>query len=96
MANTKSAEKRNRQNETRRVRNTTARSQLKTTIKKAREAIAKNDATAKPAVVAAAAALGKAASRKVLHKRTASRRISRLAKAAAKAAKAPAAAPAKA
>lgn len=91
MANTKSAEKRNRQNETRRVRNTTARSQLKTTIKKAREAIAKNDATAKPAVVAAAAALAKAASRKVLHKRTASRRISRLAKAAAKASKAAAA-----
>jgi small subunit ribosomal protein S20 len=90
LANTKSAEKRNRQALKRRARNTTVRTTVKGALKKAREAIATKD-TAKTgdAVKAAARTLSKAASKGVIHKRNASRRISRMAKAAhaAKAAK---------
>ncbi|XXF80531.1 30S ribosomal protein S20 [Myxococcaceae bacterium GXIMD 01537] len=89
MANTKSAEKRNRQSLKRRARNTAVRTTVKNAVKNAREAIGgKEPAKAKEAVKNAARVIGKATSKGVLHKRTASRRISRLAKAAAKAAKA--------
>ena len=82
MANTKSAEKRNRQAQKRRARNVAVRTQVKGAVKKARET--KDTSSLRGAF----SALNKAASKGVLHKRTAARRISRLAKAANKAAKA--------
>jgi small subunit ribosomal protein S20 len=90
LANTKSAEKRNRQALKRRARNTTVRTTVKGALKKAREALSTKDAAKTgDAVKAATRTLSKAASKGVLHKRNASRRIGRLAKAAhaAKAAK---------
>ncbi len=86
MANTASAEKRNRQSQKRRARNVHVRTGVKTAVKRVRDAIAKGDgAAAKQALLAAGKALDKAASKGVLHRNAASRRISRLARAAAKA-----------
>lgn len=84
MANTKSAEKRNRQAQKRRLRNNSVRTTVKTLVKKAREAVLGGDATkSAEALKAATKTLAKAASKGVLHPRNASRRIARLAKAAA-------------
>ena len=89
MANTKSAEKRNRQAQKRRARNMNVRTTVKGALKKARETIATKDATKTPeALKDAIRTLSKAASKGVLHKRNASRRIARLTK-AAQAAKVP-------
>ncbi|MBN9686618.1 30S ribosomal protein S20 [Corallococcus interemptor] len=86
MANTKSAEKRYRQSLKRRARNVNVRTTVKDAVKSAREAIASKDGSkTTDALKAASKTLNKAASKGVLHKRTAARRISRLAKAAAKA-----------
>jgi small subunit ribosomal protein S20 len=83
MANIKSQIKRNKQNEVRHERNKAVRTALKTSTKKARMAVAEGDAeTALVEVRQASRALDKAASKGVLHKRTAARRKSRLAKAA--------------
>jgi small subunit ribosomal protein S20 len=82
MANIKSQKKRNLQNEKRHQRNVAAKSSLKTTTKKVQSAVAAGDAEA--AVVSqrdAARALDKAASKGVLHRKTAARKKSRLAKA---------------
>ena len=88
MANTRSAEKRNRQAQKRRERNVAVRTRVKGAVKKAREALGGGDAAGvKEAVLAATSTLAQAASKGVLHKNAAARRISRLAKAAAKAAK---------
>jgi small subunit ribosomal protein S20 len=93
LANTVSAEKRNRQAQKRRARNVQVRTGMKTAVKKVREALEKGDAAgAKAALAAAERALGKASSKGVLHKNAASRRISRLAKAVAHVGAAPAAA----
>lgn len=79
MANTKSAEKRNRQALKRRARNTSVRTAVKTAVKKAREALATKDpAKIQEALKSATRTLDKAASKGVLHKRNASRRIARL------------------
>jgi small subunit ribosomal protein S20 len=84
MANTKSAEKRNRQSQKRRARNASVKTSVKSAIKKAREAIASKDPKkAKEALVLATRTIDKAASKGVLHAKNASRRISRLAKSAA-------------
>jgi small subunit ribosomal protein S20 len=81
MANIKSQIKRNKQNETRRERNKGVKSALKTSTKKVQTAIADGDADAAVARQREAArALDKAASKGVLHKRTAARKKSRLAK----------------
>jgi len=88
LANTRSAEKRNRQAQKRRARNVQVRTTLKTAVKKAREAIAKGEATAREAVQGAVRALDKAASRGIVHRNAAARRIARMVKAATKAAKA--------
>ncbi len=86
MANTTSAEKRNRQSQKRRARNQSVRSTVKTAVKNLREATATKDAgKMKDALTNAVRTLGKAASKGVLHKRTAARRTSRLMKAANKA-----------
>jgi len=83
MANIKSQKKRNIQNEKRHQRNVAAKSTLKTSTKKVHEAAAEGDAEASIARQREAArALDKAASKGVLHKRTAARKKSRLAKAA--------------
>lgn len=85
MANTASSEKRNRQSQKRRVRNTAVRSSVKTAVKKLREALGTGDAAAaKKALPAAEKAIASAASKGVMHKNAASRKISRLAHAVAK------------
>lgn len=86
MANTKSAEKQNRQMIKHRARNSSVASSLRTQVRKAREAIEKGDAAAtKTELHEAIRAISKAASKGVIHKSQASRRISRLSKAANKA-----------
>ncbi len=87
MANTASAEKRNRQAQKRRARNVQVRTGVKSAVKKVRDAIEKGDAAvAKQALLAAERALDKARAKGVLHRNAASRRISRLARAVAKSA----------
>jgi small subunit ribosomal protein S20 len=77
MANIKSQKKRNRQNEKRRLRNKAVRTELKTRIKSARQAIDEGaDATA--SVQAAQKRLAKAAAAGIVHKNQAARRTSRL------------------
>jgi len=82
MANIKSQKKRNLQNEKRHQRNVAAKSSLKTSTKSVHAAVAAGDAEAAVATQRdAARALDKAASKGVLHKKTAARKKSRLAKA---------------
>ena len=79
MANTKSAQKRNRQAIKRNARNSAVKSNVKSLVKAAREAIATGDAgKAKAAITAATPALVKAATKGVLHTKNAARRIGRL------------------
>ena len=81
MANTKSAQKRIRQNEKRRVRNRVYRGRARTFVKRARSAIENGDVeNAREATLKAVSALDTAASRGVIHKNNASRRKSRLMK----------------
>ena len=83
MANTKSAEKRNRQAQKRRARNINVRTTVKDAVKNLRETLTTpNAAKTADALKAATRTIARAASKGVLHKRAASRRISRLAKAA--------------
>lgn len=85
MASHKSAWKRYLQSEKRRTRNRTARSALKTQVKKARAEIETGRSSAVAGEVkAAVSAIQHAASKGVMHKRTAARRVSRLMKAANK------------
>ena len=85
MANTASAEKRNRQAQKRRARNIGVRTGVKSAVKKVRDALEKGDAAgAKTALKAAERTLDRAASKGVLHRNAASRRIARLAHAVAK------------
>lgn len=81
MANIKSAIKRNKQNEKRRVRNRIYRGKARTFVAKARVAVDEKDAEkAKAATLEAISALDKAAQKGVLHKNNAARRKSRLMK----------------
>ena len=80
MANIKSQVKRNRSNERRRQRNLAVRSELKTRVKHAREAIEDGDDEAAEKIRAAQKRLGMAASKGRIHKRQAARRTSRLMK----------------
>jgi small subunit ribosomal protein S20 len=80
MANTKSAEKRNRQNIQARERNRGHRSSLRTAIKKLRTAVASGDAArAKEILSETLSVIDKTAQKKVIHSNTASRYKSRLA-----------------
>jgi small subunit ribosomal protein S20 len=80
MANTKSAEKRNRQNIQARERNRAHRSSLRTAIKKLRTAVAGGDAAqAKEILSETLSVIDKTAQKKVIHSNTASRYKSRLA-----------------
>ena len=84
MANTASADKRNRQAQNRRARNVQVRTSVKSAVKKVREALARGDAAAaKAALPGAEKALSTATSKGVMHRNAAARRISRLAKAVA-------------
>jgi small subunit ribosomal protein S20 len=79
MANHPSAEKRNRQRIIRADRNRAVRSAVRTAVKKARNAIASGDgSSAADPVKEAAVALAKAASKGVLHPKTAARTTSRI------------------
>ena len=83
MANIKSQIKRNRQNEGRRVRNKAVRSELRTAAKKVRTAAAEGAEESTALLRQATRALDRAASKGILHKRTAARRKSRLARSTA-------------
>lgn len=84
MANIKSQIKRNRQNESRRLRNRVVRGTARAAIRDARAAILSGDAAnSKEAVLAAISRLDKAAEKGVIHKNNAARRKSRLMKALA-------------
>lgn len=89
MANHPSAEKRNRQRIVATERNRAAKSALRSAVKKARAAVTGGDAEkAKGTTLNAEKALARAASKGVIHPRTAARTTSRIAKALAKSAKA--------
>ena len=79
MANHKSALKRARQNEIRRLRNKSMKTQTKNVTKSVRQAVnEKSIETARNELDAAKSVIDKAAKKGVLHKNTASRKISRL------------------
>lgn len=81
MANHKSAIKRARQNELRRLRNKSVKTRIKTIVKDLRLSAAEKsgeDMSAKIRTVQSA--IDKASKKGVIHKRTAARKISRLAK----------------
>lgn len=81
MANHKSAEKRNRQSQVRRLRNKSNRSRMKTAIRKIDEAVIAGSADeAREALKEAIPVIAKTASKGTIHKKTASRKISRLTK----------------
>jgi small subunit ribosomal protein S20 len=80
MANTKSALKRIKTSEKRRQRNMAVKSATRTYVKKARTAIAQNEAESQAEVVAAISALDRAARKGVIHPNNAARRKSRLMK----------------
>ena len=81
MANIKSQIKRNKQNEKARLRNKAVKSELKTAIRKFREAAeAGNTEEAAELQRAASRALDKAASKGVIHKNQAANRKSAMAK----------------
>lgn len=85
MANTKSAEKQNRQAIKHRARNQHITSKLRTQVRKFRDAVTSGDAAkTKEELAAAVKAVAKAASKGVIHKKQAARRISRLTKSASK------------
>ena len=82
MATHKSAIKRNRQNEQRKLRNKSVKSFLRTNIKQVTSAVdAKDAAKARESLDKAVPVIDKAASKGVIHKRNAARKISRLTRA---------------
>ena len=81
MANIKSQIKRNKQNEKARLRNKAVKSELRTSVRKFREAAeAGNVETADAAMRAASIKLDKAVSKGVIHKNQAANRKSAIAK----------------
>jgi small subunit ribosomal protein S20 len=81
LASHKSAEKRNRQNKIRRLRNMSVKSLVKTRAKKVLQAVdEKEPGAAKQALQEAISCIDKAAAKNVFHKNTASRKISKLTK----------------
>lgn len=82
MANTRSAEKRNRQNEKREAHNRTQRSRMRTAIKKVLSA--PNSESAEAALKETSALLDRLATRRIIHPNKAARKKSQLARAVAK------------
>jgi small subunit ribosomal protein S20 len=84
MANTKSAEKRQRQNEKQRARNRAHRSKMRSGVKRLRATVESGDAKAARAMLPEVLGLVDAtAQKRVIHPNTASRTKSRLAKSVA-------------
>lgn len=81
MEHSPSAKKRHRQSVLRNARNKALKTQLRNKIRGVRELIEKNEDSSK-ALIEAQRSLSKAATKKLIHKKTASRLISRLAKSA--------------
>ena len=80
MANIKSQIKRNRQNESRRLRNRNIRGSARTAVSQARAALEANEPETKEAILKAISALDKAAEKGIIHKNNAARRKGRLMK----------------
>ena len=78
MANTKSAIKRIRTSETRRQRNRTVRTRMRTALKTARASVATPGDEARTAVLLAIRTLDKAVTKGVIHRNTAARKKSAL------------------
>jgi small subunit ribosomal protein S20 len=80
LANIKSAIKRNKQNEKKRLRNRVVRGSTRTFIAKAQKSLVDGKEDAAEAVKLAISSLDKAATKGVIHKNNAARRKSRLMK----------------
>ena len=81
MANHKSAEKRSRQNEKRRMRNKAVKTKIKHLTKDVRlSASAGSPEAALTRLNAAKSSIDKAAKKRIIHRKTAARKISRLSK----------------
>lgn len=80
VANIKSAAKRAKTNEARRVRNVAQKSALRTSVKKFLTAVDSNDDRAQDLLTTAKRALDKAVSKGIIHKNNAARKKSRLSK----------------
>ena len=80
MANTKSAQKRMRQEEARRLRNRAVRSRIRTAVKTARAAVGTPGGDPRAVVLEAIRALDKAVAKGVIHRNTAARKKSALAR----------------
>ena len=81
MAIIKSQKKRIRTNETRRLRNRSVQSELKTLVRRTREAVAAGDAQlAQSELQLASRKLDRAAQKKIIHRNQAANRKSKLAK----------------
>lgn len=79
MANHKSAEKRNRQAQIRRMRNRVNKTKMRSAIRRVNTAVEAGSAeVAKDALQQAIPVIAKTASKGTIHKRTSSRKISRL------------------
>ena len=79
MANTRSAEKKNRQRVRRQSRNITHKTAMRTAVKRVRAAIEENSRDdANAALVRAVKLIDRAATKGVIKRRTASRSVSRL------------------
>lgn len=80
MANTRSARKRIKQNEKRRLRNRALRSQVRSAVKDARDADTGKGPEARETIREAIRTIDKAVSRGILHRNTAGRKKSALAR----------------
>ena len=78
MANHKSAIKRARQSEVRRLRNKTNKTRVKNVVKTTREAAGSSPEEAQAKLQEAMRVIDRAASKGAMHRKTASRRIARL------------------
>jgi len=79
LANHKSAVKRARQNEIRRLRNKSVRTSIKTIIKDVRSSAGETSGSDMPIKISTVqSAIDKASKKGVIHRRTAARKISRL------------------
>jgi len=81
MPNIKSAVKRTKTTKKKTLQNKIKRSEVKTAIRRFREALAANDGNKEELLTAAIKKVDKAASRKLIHKNAASRKKSQLMKA---------------
>ena len=80
MANHKSAIKRNKQSQARRLRNRNQKATLRTIIKTFNASLVEGADSAKEALTKAVPVIAKAASKGLIHKNAAARKISRLTK----------------